>query len=98
MFKDEKIGRLLFLTHFIASLTVGIILKNYNKHPKTANIIPQVSIKSNNNETLSFKNLGKAMKIAIQNGISTVLIILGYMVFFGILASSLSSTGISDTL
>ena len=32
MFLDAKIGLLLFITHFFASITVGLIFKNYKKN------------------------------------------------------------------
>lgn len=96
MFLDPKIGLLLFITHFLASLTVGIVFRNYKKSKTTSNIISQVSIKSKSYETLKLQNLGKLMGIAIQNSTSTLLMILGYMVFFAVLSNVLSSTGISD--
>ena len=94
MFLEPKIGLLLFITHFIASITVGIIFRNYKKSDKISNIIPQVSIKSKTYETLKLQNLGKLMGISIQNSISTLLMILGYMVFFAVLANILTNTGI----
>ena len=94
MFLEPKIGLLLFITHFIASITVGIIFRNYKKSNKTSNIISQVSIKSKTYETLKLQNLGKLMGFSIQNSISTLLMILGYMVFFAVLANILTNTGI----
>ena len=94
MFLEPKIGLLLFITHFIASITVGIIFRNYKKSDKISNIISQVSIKSKTYETLKLQNLGKLMGISIQNSISTLLMILGYMVFFAVLANILTNTGI----
>lgn len=96
MFLDPKIGLLLFITHFLASITVGILFKNYKKSKSTLNIIPQVSIKSNSHEALKFKNLGKVMGIAIQNSTATLLMILGYMVFFAVLSNILTNTGIEN--
>lgn len=92
MFLDPKIGLLLFITHFIASITVGIIFRNYKKSKTTSNIIPQVSIKSKSYETLKLQNLGKLMGIAIQNSTTTLLMILGYMVFFAVLSNILANT------
>ena len=96
MFLDSKIGLLLFITHFLASITVGIIFRNYKKSNSTLNIIPQVSIKSKSYDTLKLQNLGKFMGSAIQNSISTLLMILGYMVFFAVLSNILATTGISN--
>lgn len=96
MFLDPKIGLLFFITHFLASITVGILFKNYKKSKSTSSIIPQVSIKSNRHETLKLKNLGKVMGIAIQNSTATLLMILGYMVFFAVLSNILTNTGIEN--
>ena len=94
MFLDAKIGLLLFITHFLASITVGLIFKNYMKSSKTSNIIPQVSIKSKTYENINLQNLGKHMGNAIQNSISTLFMILGYMVFFSVFSNILSNVGI----
>lgn len=88
MFGDEKIGLLLLLTHFLASLTVGILFRFYKKH-STSNIISQVSINSN---TINLSNIGMHMSNAIQKSISTLLLIGGFIVFFAVLTEILSST------
>ncbi len=96
MFLDAKIGLLLFITHFLASITVGILFRKYKSTSETQNIIPQVSIKSNSNESLNLRNLGKKMGNAIQNSISTLLLICGYMVFFAVLSDVLINSGIAS--
>ena len=88
MFGDEKIGLLLLLTHFLASLTVGILFRFYKKH-STSDIISQVSINSN---SLNISNLGMHMANAIQKSISTLLLIGGFIVFFAVLTEILSGT------
>lgn len=88
MFSDERIGLLLLLTHFLASLTVGILFRFYKKH-STSHIISQVSINSN---TLNISNIGLHMSNAIQKSISTLLLIGGFIVFFAVLTEILSST------
>lgn len=88
MFNDERIGLLLLLTHFLASLTVGILFRFYKKD-STSNIISQVSINSN---TLNLSNIGLHMANAIQKSISTLLLIGGFIVFFAVLTEILSST------
>ena len=88
MFNDEKIGLLLFLTHFLASLTVGILFRFYKKN-STKSIITQVSINSN---SIKLSNIGSAMGEAIEKSISTLLLIGGYIVFFAVLSEILSIT------
>lgn len=96
MFLDPKIGFLFFITHFLASITVGVLFRNYKKSNITSCIIPQVSIKSKTYEPLKLQNLGKVMGIAIQNSTATLLMILGYMVFFSVLSNILTNTGIEN--
>ncbi len=88
MFDDKKVGLLLLLTHFIASLSVGIIFRFYKK-ASTSNIISQVSIKSNN---IRLSNLGEYMSNAINKSISTLLLIGGYIVLFAVINEILSCT------
>ena len=96
MFLDSKIGLLLFITHFLASLTVGIIFRNYKKSHKTSHIISQVSIKSKSYTSLKLQNFGKYMGDSIQNSISTLFMILGYMIFFAVLSNILIDTNVAN--
>lgn len=81
MFENEKIGLMLLLTHFLASITVGMIFKHY-KSSSTSNIISHTSKKAN---SINLSNLGKIMGDAINKSISTLLLICGYIVFFAVL-------------
>lgn len=81
MFENEKIGLMLLLTHFLASITVGIIFKHY-KSSSTSNIISHTVKKANN---INLSNLGKCMGEAINKSISTLLLICGYIIFFAVL-------------
>lgn len=96
MFFDSKVGLLLFLTHFLASITVGILFRFYKRNDTSSGIIPQVSIKSKTYETLTLKNLGKVMGDAIQKSIATLLLIAGYIVFFAVLSNILVNTGVAS--
>lgn len=96
MFFDSKVGLLLFLTHFLSSITVGFLFRFYKRNNTSKDIIPQVSIKSKTSEALTFKNIGKAMGDAMSKSISTLLLIAGYIVFFAVLSNILEQTGISS--
>lgn len=102
MFKSETVGLILLLTHFLASITVGILFRSYKgaKLKSSGDIIPQESKKikespkikaksENNIEQLNLNNLGKYMGEAIQNSISTLLLVGGYIVFFAVLGTIL---------
>lgn len=88
MFADEKIGLLLLITHFLASITTGIIFRFYKKH-ETSDIISQVSINSN---SINLSNLGLFTANAINKSISTLLLIGGYIVLFAVLNDIFSNT------
>lgn len=88
MFNNEKIGLMLLFTHFLASLTVGIIFKHY-KSNSTSNIISHSSKKANN---INLSNIGMYMAEAINKSISTLLLICGYIVFFAVLNEILTVT------
>ena len=92
MFGDSKIGLLLLLTHFIASILVGILFKFYKT--KDEEKIENNYI-SKNKKAFKFSMLGELMSNAIQNSISTLLLICGYMIFFSVLINILNSINIS---
>lgn len=89
MFSDDKIGLILLITHFLASITTGILFRFYKKRHEISDIISQVSINSN---SINLSNLGSSMATAINKSISTLLLIGGYIVFFAVLNEILSST------
>ena len=92
MFGDSKIGLLLLLTHFIASILVGILFRFYHKNDnilKNNNYIPK------SKPTFKLSMLGELMSNAIKNSIATLLLICGYMIFFSVLTNILSNTNIS---
>lgn len=92
MFGDSKIGLLLLLTHFIASILVGILFRFYKT--KDEEKIENNYI-SKNKKAFKFSMLGELMSNAIQNSISTLLLICGYMIFFSVLINILNSINIS---
>ncbi|MBQ9280494.1 MAG: hypothetical protein IJ215_05600 [Clostridia bacterium] len=112
MFHSPQIGLLLLLTHFMASITTGIIFRQYssttsNQATKSfkGKIISQKSNKINTNrknslvnEPLTAKNIGLLMGNAIQNSISTLLLICGYMMMSAILVNILDNLHIISYL
>lgn len=90
MFHNPQLGLLLLITHFLGSLTTGILFRNY--HSKR--IISQKGEKINKNPTpsstnppLNAKNIGYYIGNAIQTSLSTLLLILGYMVLSAVLVN-----------
>lgn len=99
MFGSSTIGLLLFITHFLASITVGIIFrfwkynKKYSKSDYSKN--PKFSTNTNN---LHLSNLGEVLANSITNSISTIVMIGGFVVLFSVIISILKSSQIVDLL
>ena len=92
MFGNSTIGLLLFITHLLASLSVGIVFRFW-KHSHTSDK------KQNKNKTFNSKtntinifNLGEILGNAISNSISTILMIGGFVVLFSVIISMLKSS------
>ena len=100
MFGDTKTGFLLLITHILAAISVGIILGKLST--KNSKFSPKFSTKhitkSNILETITLSNLGKILGKSIQNAISTVLVIGGFVVTFSVFLSILNSCNILDCL
>lgn len=93
MFGNSTIGFLLFITHILACITVGIIFRFWkfntitciNKLENSSNLtIPQ--------KDLNFLNLGEIIGTSITNSISTILMIGGFVVLFSVIISILNSS------
>ena len=108
MFGDTKTGILLLCTHILACITVGIILGKFSKktdeefRSKINNELEKskkiTDNKKNRNKEISIKNLGEVLSNSINNSISTILLIGGFVVIFSIILSILNRTQILDML
>ena len=100
MFGNTTIGLLLFITHILASLTVGIIFRfwKYNTSHKIINTGYSSSSKNSSNNLSSKKvnllNLGEIIGTSITNSISTILMIGGFVVLFSVVISILSASNL----
>ena len=96
LFGDIKVGVILFITHILACLTVGLILgfiskyslKKQKKYPRYANNVSSYNI----------SDLGTILSTSISNAISTILLIGGFIVLFSITISILNSLNIFDNV
>ena len=108
MFGDTKTGILLLCTHILACITVGIILGKFSKktdeefRSKINNELEKLKKitdnKKNRNKEISIKNLGEVLSNSINNSISTILLIGGFVVIFSVILSILNRTQILDML
>lgn len=98
LFGDTKTGLLLLATHILAGITVGIVLSKLSS--KNAKNIPILSTKTVNDisqkEPITFSNFGKILGKSIQNAISTILMIGGFVVIFSVIISILNQSNLLD--
>lgn len=95
LFGDTKTGILLLCTHILSCVTVGIILGKFSVNRcEENNYMKTKAIVQNNNVTL--KNLGEVLGSSINNAISTILLIGGFVVIFSVIISILNSTHALD--
>lgn len=90
VYSDIKIGAVLYLTHILASITVGVIFKFYKRNAFTAP--PTVMTTPN-------RSVGEIFNIALQNAVRNILTVCGAIVFFGMISRlALDRLPISGTL
>ena len=96
LFGDKNIGIILFITHILACLTVGLIFGFISKHI----CIYKKGQKYNRNEaitkTYSVSDLGTILSNSITNAISTILLIGGFIVLFSIIISIFNNLNIIE--
>lgn len=94
MFKNTSIGVLLFVTHILSCITVGIIFRYWKYNKTSKSITENSSFHNSENKIVSFSNLGEILAESITSSISTIFLIGGFVVIFSSIISILNSTGI----
>jgi len=92
LFYDTSIGLLLLFTHIISAISVGIIFRFW----KT-----KIQEKRNTdtlNTNITFSSLGEVLSKSILSAINSVVLIGGFIIFFGIILSILQKTYILNIL
>lgn len=99
MFKNTTIGILLFITHILACITVGFIFRFWKKNITSSDFKNNTTsdIKQNNN-IVTFSNLGEILAESITSSISTILLIGGFVVIFSSIISILNASGLLTLL
>ena len=98
LYRNTMIGILLFITHLLASLSVGIIFrfwkktKDYDSHSSTSKTY------ANTKTPASFSNLGEILSESIVSSIKSILMIGGFVVIFSSIISILKSSGITHMI
>lgn len=93
MFGNSTIGILLFITHVMACISVGIIFRfwKYN-FSSVDNNIRHTTLKYSKNKNVNLLNLGEVLGTSITNSISTILMIGGFVVLFSVIISILKAS------
>lgn len=95
LFGNTVIGILLFITHILSCITVGIIFRFWKK-----NYISNQIINKNYNESknIKFSDLGIILSSSIYNAISTITMIGGFIVIFSVIISIFKASNFLDLL
>lgn len=91
LFSSSKVGFQLFLVHFLSCICVGFLFrwwKPEKKHLRSSSLGAQA------HQYIKFNNLGAILSKSIQNAISSVVMIGGFVILFSVIISMLNSSGI----
>ena len=101
MYRNTTIGVLLFITHILSCITVGILFRFWKNNKSEKN--PKISKNIRHNNTINtkntklinptFSNLGEILSQSITSSISTILLIGGFIIIFSSIISILNTTG-----
>lgn len=93
MFYNSLIGILLFITHLISCLSVGIVFRFWKCKYNNKENYSKTNL-NNNSINVSFSNLGEILSKSISSATSTILMIGGFIVLFSVILSILQNSGI----
>ena len=98
MFGNSTIGLLLFITHLLASITVGIIFRFWKcKRKTTLNNVSSFK-KFTPSKNVSLNNLGEVISESISSSISTILMIGGFIIVFSCVISIFNASGLTKMM
>ena len=92
MFGNSTIGILLFITHLLASITVGCLFRFW-KDPENSHNTNTTTFSNSKKSTVSISNLGEVLAESITSATSTILMIGGFIVVFACIISIFKSCG-----
>lgn len=94
MFKNTTIGILLFITHLLSSISVGIIFRFWKYNKKSGDFFKKINKNKTRSKNISLSNLGEILAESITSATSTILLIGGFIVTFSSIISILKVSGI----
>ena len=95
MYRNTMIGILLFITHLLASLSVGFIFRFWKRDKHSESFSHSTKTYSNKNNIATLANLGEILSDSIVSSIKSVLVIGGFVVIFSSIISILKSSGLT---
>ena len=93
MYGSSTIGILLLISHILACLTVGFIFRFWKK-----NTLSSFHFRPQNNNDISFSNLGSIIATSISNATSTLFMKGGFVVLFSVIISIFEESNILPVL
>jgi sporulation integral membrane protein YlbJ len=89
MYSSTEIGLLLFITHFISCILVGIAFRfwKYMDNEKIYNY----NVSSSSNTIVNFSNIGEILSKSILNSFNTIIMIGGFVIIFSVVISILNN-------
>ncbi|MBR3255360.1 MAG: sporulation integral membrane protein YlbJ [Clostridia bacterium] len=98
MFGSTEIGLLLFITHLLASLTVGILFRFWKRKKNDYQTKNNTYKTTEKNNLVSLVNLGEVMAESIISSIKTILLIGGFIILFSSIISIINSSGLLNVI
>ena len=98
MFKSTTIGILLFITHLLGSISVGIVFRFWKKNKVSNNYIKHSNFDNSKHKKVSLNSLGEVMAESITSATSTILLVGGFIVLFSSIISILKSSCILNSI
>ena len=97
LYRNTMIGLLLFITHLLASLSVGFVFRFWKKDSSDNNILSSNAYMHQKNRA-TFSNLGEILSESIVSSIKSILVIGGFVVIFSSIISILNASGITHIM
>ena len=97
LYRNTMIGLLLFITHLLASLSVGFVFRFWKKDSSDNNILSSNAYMHQKNRA-TFSNLGEILSESIVSSIKSILVIGGFVVIFSSIISILNASGITHII
>jgi len=99
LFGNTTIGLVLFITHILSSLTVGILFRFWKcKSKETNTSLKYKAFTSSTKKAPTLNNLGAILQSSIMNSITTVVMIGGFVMLFSVIISILNNSKVFSIL